>query len=128
MLQKKTIKLLVEGVLNKMIPKDNFIKINTSEIVNVDKFIKIINKKKILKKEIHQINNLIKKSKNNNYQYLVNKILQSRIVENEIQEQLLEDYFTSKKVIKILENKTKIFFKKYKKENINNLLRFVKKN
>jgi hypothetical protein len=128
MIEEKNIKIIIEGVVNKMIPNNkNFIMTKTSAVLNIDKFLKIIKKNKILKKKIQHINNLIKKSKDNNYQYFINEIFKSKIIENCIQENLLEDYFTSKKIIKILETKTKTFLKQYKEKDINYLLRSVKK-
>ena len=111
-----------------MIPSNkNFLKTKTSTILNIDKFVKIIKKNPIIKKKIVHINNLIKKSKNKNYQIFINEIFKTRIIEDDIKEQLLEDYFSSKKIIKILEIKTQNFLKQNKKKNINYLLRYVKK-
>ena len=128
MIEKKNIRILIEGVVNKMIPNNkNFIVTKTNKILNMDKFLRIINKNKIIKKKIQDINNLIKKSENKNYHYFINEIFKSKIIESHIQEQLLEDYFTSKKIIKILETKSKIFLNQYKERDINHLLRYVKK-
>jgi hypothetical protein len=128
MIEKKNIKIIIEGVVNKMIPNNkNFITTKTSAVLNIDKFLKIIKKNKILKEKIQYINNLIKRTKNNNYQYFINEIFKSKIIESSIQEHLLENYFTSKKIIKILEKKTKAFLKQYKEKDINYLLRSVKK-
>jgi hypothetical protein len=128
MIEKKNIRILIEGVVNKMIPNNkNFIITKTNKILNMDKFLRIINKNKIIKKKIQNINNLIKKTENNNYEYFINEIFKSKIIESHIQEQLLEDYFTSKKIIKILETKSKIFLNQYKEGDINYLLRYVKK-
>jgi hypothetical protein len=125
---KQNIKIITEGVINKMIPSNkNFLKTKTSTILNIDKFVKIIKKNPIIKKKIVHINNLIKKSKNKNYQIFINEIFKTRIIEDDIKEQLLEDYFSSKKIIKILEIKTQNFLKKNKKKNINYLLQYVKK-
>ena len=125
---KQNIKILVEGVINKMIPSnENFLKTKTSKILNIDKFLKIIKKKQIVKNKLEHINNLIKKSKNKNYQNFINEIFKIRIIEDDIKEQLLEDYFSSKKIIKILEKKTQNFLKQNKEKNINYLLRYVKK-
>ena len=111
-----------------MIPfNKNFLKTKTSTILNIDKFLEIIKKKKIVKSKLEHINNLIKKSKNKNYQNFINEIFKTRIIEDAIKEQLLEDYFSSKKIIKILEIKTQNFLKQNKKKNINYLLRYVKK-
>jgi hypothetical protein len=111
-----------------MIPSNkNFLKTKTSIILNIDKFVKIIKKNPIIKKKIVHINNLIKKSKKKNYQILINEIFKTRIIEDDIKKQLLEDYFTSKKIIEILEKKTKIFLKEYEEKDINYLLRSVKK-
>jgi hypothetical protein len=123
MIEEKNIKIIIEGIVNKMIPNNkNFIAPKTSAVLNIDKFLKIIKKNKI-----QYINNLIKRSKDNNYQYFINEIFKSKIIESCIQEHLLEDYFTSKKIIKILETKTKTFLKQYKEKDINYLLRSVKK-
>ena len=128
MIEEKNIKIIIKGVVNKMIPNNkNFITTKTSTILNIDKFLKIIKKNKILKKKIQHINNSIKRSKNYNYQHFINEIFKSKIIESDIQEPLLEDYFTSKKIIKILETKTKKFLKQYKEKDINYLLRSVKK-
>lgn len=125
---KQNIKIITEGVINKMIPSNkNFLKTNTSAILNIDKFVKIIKKNLIIKKKIVHINNLIKKSKSKNYQIFINEIFKTRIIEDDIKKQLLEDYFSSKKVIKVLKIKTQNFLKKNKKKNINNLLQCVKK-
>ena len=125
---KQNIKIITEGVINKMIPSNkNFLKTKTSTILNIDKFVKIIKKNPIIKKKIVHTNNLIKKSKNKNYQIFINEIFKTRIIEDDIKEQLLEDYFSSKKIIKILEIKTQNFLKQNKKKNINYLLRYVKK-
>ena len=125
---KQNIKIITEGIINKMIPSNkNFLKTKTSTILNIDKFVKIIKKNPIIKKKIVRINNLIKKSKNKNYQIFINEIFKTRIIEDDIKKQLLEDYFSSKKVIKVLKIKTQNFLKKNKKKNINNLLQCVKK-
>jgi hypothetical protein len=125
---KQNIKIITEGVINKMIPSNkNFLKTKTSTILNIDKFLKIIKKNQIVKKKIAHINNLIKKSKNKNYQIFINEIFKKRIIEDDIKKKLLEDYFSSKKIIKVLEIKTQNFLKKNKKKNINYLLRSVKK-
>ena len=125
---KQNIKIITEGVINKMIPSNkNFLKTKTSTILNIDKFVKIIKKNPIIKKKIVHINNLIKKSKNKNYQIFINEIFKTKIIEDDIKKQLLEDYFSSKKVIKVLKIKTQNFLKKNKKKNINNLLQCVKK-
>ena len=124
---KQNIKIITEGVINKMIPSNkNFLKTKTSTILNIDKFVKIIKKNPIIKKKFVHINNLIKKSKNKNYQIFINEIFKTRIIEDDIKKQLLEDYFSSKKIIKILETKTKIFLKEYEEKDINYLLRSVK--
>ena len=125
---KQNIKIITEGVINKMIPSNkNFLKTKTSTILNIDKFLKIIKKNQIVKKKIAHINNLIKKSKNKNYQIFINEIFKKKIIEDDIKKQLLEDYFSSKKIIKVLEIKTQNFLKKNKKKNINYLLQYVKK-
>ena len=125
---KQNIKIITEGVINKMIPSNkNFLKTKTSTILNIDKFLKIIKKKQIVKNKLEHINNLIKKSKNKNYQNFINEIFKIRIIEDDIKESLLEDYFSSKKIIKILEKKTQNFLKQNKEKNINYLLRYVKK-
>ena len=125
---KQNIKIITEGVINKMIPSNkNFLKTKTSTILNIDKFVKIIKKNPIIKKKFVHINNLIKKSKNKNYQIFINEIFKTRIIEDDIKKQLLEDYFSSKKVIKVLKIKTQNFLKKNRKKNINNLLQCVKK-
>jgi len=125
---KQNIKIITEGVINKMIPSNkNFLKIKTSTILNIDKFVKIIKKNPIIKKKIVHINNLIKKSKNKNYQIFINEMFKTRIIEDDIKKQLLEDYFSSKKVIEVLKIKTQNFLKKNKKKNINNLLQCLKK-
>lgn len=125
---KKNIKTITKGVINKMIPSNkNFLKTKTSIILNIDKFVKIIKKNPIIKKKIIHINNLIKKTKKKNYQIFINEIFKTRIIEDDIKKQLLEDYFTSKKIIEILEIKTKIFLKEYEEKDINYLLRSVKK-
>jgi protein tyrosine phosphatase len=125
---KQNIKIITEGIINKMIPSNkNFLKTKTSTILNIDKFVKIIKKNPIIKKKIVHINNLIKKSKNKNYQIFINEIFKTKIIEDDIKKQLLEDYFSSKKVIKVLKIKTQNFLKKNKKKNINNLLQCVKK-
>ena len=125
---KKNIKIITEGVINKMIPSNkNFLKTKTSTILNIDKFLKIIKKNQVVKKKIAHINNLIKKSKNKNYQIFINEIFKKRIIEDDIKKQLLEDYFSSKKIIKVLEIKMQNFLKKNKKKNINYLLQRVKK-
>jgi len=125
---KQNIRIITEGVINKMIPSNkNFLKTKTSKILNIDKFVKIIKKNLIIKKKILHINNLIKKSKNKNYQIFINEIFKTRIIENDIKKQLLDDYFSSKKIIKVLEIKTQNFLKRNKKKNINNLLQFVRK-
>lgn len=125
---KQNIKIITEGVINKMIPSNkNFLKTKTSTILNIDKFVKIIKKNPIIKKKIVHINNLIKKSKNKNYQIFINEIFKTKIIEDDIKKKLLEDYFSSKKVIKVLKIKTQNFLKKNKKKNINNLLQCVKK-
>jgi len=125
---KQNIRIITEGVINKMIPSNkNFLKTKTSKILNIDKFVKIIKKNLIIKKKILHINNLIKKSKNKNYQIFINEIFKTRIIENDIKKQLLDDYFSSKKIIKVLEIKMKNYLKRNKKKNINNLLQFVRK-
>jgi hypothetical protein len=124
---KKNIKIILEGVINKMIPNNkNFLKTKTSKIVNIDAFLKTIKKNNVFKKKINHLENLMKESRNN-YSHLVNEIFKSRIIEKEIEQPLLENYFMSIKFIKKVEKETQIFLKKTKEKDINYLLRFVKK-
>lgn len=123
-MEKKNIKIIIEGVINKMIPNNkNFLNTETSKIVKIDTFLKIIKKNNIFKKKIK---NLMKESRNN-FKHLVYEIFKSRIIEKEIEQPLLENYFTSIKFIKKVEKETQIFLKKNKEKDINYLLRFVKK-
>ena len=127
MTEPKNIKAISEGVINKMIPNNkNFLTTKTNTILNMDKFLKIIKKNKIFKKKLQHFNNF-KRKKNNDYHYFINEIFKSKIIENDIQEKLLEDYFLHKKVIKKLEIKTQKFLKYRKQKNIDYLLRYVKK-
>jgi len=129
MTKQKNFKILIEGVIDKMIPcNKNFITTKTSKILNTEKFIKIIKKDKNIKEKIKNISNLIEKSKIKNYQYFINKIFQSKIIENKIEEQLLEDYFTSKEIIKKFNKQSNSFYERNKEKNIHSLLRLVKKN
>jgi hypothetical protein len=124
---KKNIKIILEGVINKMIPNNkNFLKTKTSKIVNIDAFLKTIKKNNVFKKKINHLENLMKESRNN-YSHLVNEIFKSRIIEKEIEQPLLENYFMSIKFIKKVEKESQIFLKKTKEKDINYLLRFVKK-
>jgi hypothetical protein len=128
MTEKKNFKILIEGVINKMIPSNkSFVITKTSKILNTKKFIKIVKKDKNLKKKIKYMSDVIEKSKIKNYDYYINEIFQSKIIEKKIETQLLEDYFTSEEIIKKLNKRSDLFFKRRKKKNINNLLRLVKK-
>ena len=128
MTEKKIFKILIEGVINKMIPcKKDFMTTKTSKILNTEKFIKIIKKDQDLRKKIKYMINVIQKSKIKNYDYFINEIFQSKIIEKKIDTQLLEDYLTSEEILKKLNKQSNLFFKKRKKKNINYLLRLVKK-
>ena len=128
MTEKKIFKILIEGVINKMIPcKKDFMTTKTSKILNTEKFIKIIKKDQDLRKKIKYMINVIQKSKIKNYDYFINEMFQSKIIEKKIDTQLLEDYFTSEEILKKLNKQSNLFFKKRKKKNINYLLRLVKK-
>jgi hypothetical protein len=126
-MEKKNIKIIVEGVINKMIPNNkNFLNTETSKIVKIDTFLKIIKKNNVFKKKIKNLENLMKESRNN-FKHLVYEIFKSRIIEKEVEQPLLENYFMSIKFIKKVEKETQIFLKKNKEKDINYLLRFVKK-
>lgn len=128
MTEKKIFKILIERVIDKMIPcKKDFMTTKTSKILNTEKFIKIIKKDQDLRKKIKYMINLIQKSKIKNYDYFINEMFQSKIIEKKIDTQLLEDYFTSEEILKKLNKQSNLFFKKRKKKNINYLLRLVKK-
>jgi hypothetical protein len=128
MTEQKNFRILIEGIINKMIPcNKSFMTRKTSKILNTEKFIKIVKKDQDLKKKIKYMYNSIEKSKIKNYDYYINEIFQSKIIEKKIEAQLLEDYFTSKEIIKKLKKRSDLFFKRRKKKNINYLLRLVKK-
>ena len=99
---KQNIKIITEGVINKMIPSNkNFLKTKTSTILNIDKFVKIIKKNPIIKKKIVHINNLIKKSKNKNYQIFINEIFKTKIIEDDIKKKnYWKTIFHLKKLLK----------------------------
>ena len=126
-MEKKNIKIILEGVINKMIPNNkNFLKTETSKIVNIDTFLKIIKKNNVFKKKIKHLENLMREPRNK-YKHVVYEIFKSRIIEKEVEQPLLENYFMSIKFIKKVEKETQIFLKKNKEKDINYLLRFVKK-
>jgi hypothetical protein len=128
MTEKKIFKILIEGVIDKMIPcKKDFMTTKTSKILNTEKFIKIVKKEQDLRKKIKYMINVIQKSKIKNYDYFINEMFQSKIIEKKIDIQLLEDYFTSEEILKKLNKQSNLFFIKRKKKNINYLLRLVKK-
>ena len=117
MTEKKIFKILIEGVIDKMIPfKKDFMTTKTSKILNTEKFIKIIKKDQDLRKKIKYMINVIQKSKIKNYDYFISEMFQSKIIEKKIDTQLLEDYFTSEEILKKLNKQSNLFFKKRKKK------------
>lgn len=104
---------LIKSIIDKMIPPSKEMPC-ASEVIEIKSFVK-----KILKKD-------------NNKSILNKKNPDVEMLEKNIQEELIEEYFTSKKVLKILEKKTDKFIsmikqKRKKSSSIVSLTRSVKK-
>jgi len=128
MAEKKNFRILIEGVINKMIPSNkSFVVTKTSKIINTNKFVKIVKKDHNLKEKIRYFSDMIEKSKIKNYDYFINKIFRLKVIEKKIETQLLQDYFTSKEIIRKLHKRSDLFFKRRKKKNIHYLLKLEKK-
>ena len=105
MTKHKERKLFIKQVIDKMIPENTFYKMPAaSKVINLNFLYNQIKDNKLINKEFKKIN------KNNNNQFIFknsNFILNQSIIENEISTRLLENYFSSKKILKIFEEKSK---------------------
>ena len=130
-LNKHILNKVFNGIINTMIPesKDKIMP-KASDAINIKFFIKNILKNIKLKKIIYKkIYNSFKINKSSNYFELGRKIAKSKILEKDIENYLLESYFTSKRVQKQLQKKTNkiLHRRKTKNKDITLLLKVVKK-
>ena len=109
-LSKLIIKKIFKGIVDTMIPVSNDkIMPKATNAINLKKFLENIRKNKKLNNKIHSkilINLQNNKNKNLDYFKLGKKIAKLKIIEDDIEKYLLEEYFTSKSVRKQLLKKT----------------------
>ena len=111
-----------------MIPNNTFYKMPAaSKVVNFNLLYDQIKNNKLINKEFKKINidnKILPNFKNSNL------IFNQDIIENEISVPLLESYYSSKKILKILDQKSKKipFGKKKDKLEEKKLFKFIKKN
>jgi len=127
MINHKERKLFIQKIIDKMIPNNKFYKMPAaSEVVNLNFLYSQIKANKLINKEF-------KKIRRDNKSELTfknfNLILNESIIKKEISLKLLENYFSSKKILKILEEKSKkiSFGKKKDKLEEKKLFKFIKK-
>ena len=130
-LNKRILNKVFNGIINTMIPesKDKIMP-KGSDAINIKFFIKNILRNAKLKNTIYKkIYNSLKINKSLNYFELGSKIAKSKIIEKDIENYLLESYFTSKRVQKQLQKKTNKILPRRKTNNkdITLLLKVVKK-
>lgn len=128
MIDNKILKKIVKSLIDAMIPESQKYNMpSASQAINLNLFCKKIEKKKLIQKEIKKIVKTynLKYSKKD-YCIPFNKSL----LESEIGNYLLNDYFTSKVVLKSLKNKSKKFLFGAKKDKLDELklIKIVKKN
>ena len=109
-LNKLILKKIFKGIVDTMIPVSNDkIMPKATNAINLKKFLENIRKNKKLNNKIHSkilINLQNNKDKNLDYFKLGKKIAKLKIIEDDIEKYLLEEYFTSKSVRKQLLKKT----------------------
>jgi hypothetical protein len=109
-LSKLIIKKIFKGIVDTMIPVSNDKAMpKATNAINLKKFLENIRKNKKLNNKIHSkilINLQNNKNKNLDYFKLGKKIAKLKIIEDDIEKYLLEEYFTSKSVRKQLLKKT----------------------
>ena len=109
-LSKLIIKKIFKGIVDTMIPVSNDKAMpKATNAINLKKFLENIRKNKKLNNKIHSkilINLQNNKNKNLDYFKLGKKIAKLKIIEEDIEKYLLEEYFTSKSVQKQLLKKT----------------------
>lgn len=105
MIKHKERKLFIKKIIDKMIPNNKFYEMPAaSEVVNLSLIYNQIKDNKLINKELKKL------SYDNKSQPMLkntNLIFNQSIVEKEISHKLLENYFTSKKILRILEKKSK---------------------
>lgn len=127
MLSLKEQKIFIKKIIDKMIPNNNFYKMPAaSKVINLKIFFNQIRKNTLIIKEFKRIKKI-----NKNQFIFINQssILDNSIIENEISTKLLENYFSSKKILKILDEKSKkiSFGKKKDKLEEKKLIKYIKK-
>ena len=127
MLSLKEQKIFIKKIIDKMIPNNNFYKMPAaSKVINLKIFFNQIRKNTLIIKEFKRIKKI-----NKNQFIFINQssILDNSIIENEISTKLLENYFSSKKILKILDEKSKkiSFGKKKDKLEEKKLTKYIKK-
>ncbi len=128
MINHKKQKLFIKKIIDKMIPNNTFYKMPAaSKVVNFNLLYDQIKNNKLINKEFKKINidnKILPNFKNSNL------IFNQDIIENEISVPLLESYYSSKKILKILDQKSKKipFGKKKDKVEEKKLFKFIKKN
>ena len=109
-LNKLILKKIFKGIVDTMIPVSNDkIMPKATNAINLKKFLENIRKNKKLNNKIHSkilINLQNNKDKNLDYFKLGKRIAKLKIIEEDIEKYLLEEYFTSKSVQKQLLKKT----------------------
>ena len=109
-LNKLILKKIFKGIVDTMIPVSNDkLMPKATNAINLKKFLENIRKNKKLNNKIHSkilINLQNNKDKNLDYFKLGKRIAKLKIIEEDIEKYLLEEYFTSKSVQKQLLKKT----------------------
>ena len=127
MLSLKEQKIFIKKIIDKMIPNNKLYKMPAaSKVINFNIFFNQIRKNTFVIKEFKKINRIDK-----DQLILSNRssILNNSVIENEISTELLENYFSSKKILKILDEKSKkiSFGKKKDKLEEKKLTKYIKK-
>ncbi|WP_440938045.1 hypothetical protein [Candidatus Pelagibacter sp.] len=127
MLSLKEQKIFIKKIIDKMIPNNKLYKMPAaSKVINFNIFFNQIRENTFVIKEFKKINRIDK-----DQLILSNRssILNNSVIENEISTELLENYFSSKKILKILDEKSKkiSFGKKKDKLEEKKLTKYIKK-
>ena len=127
MLSLKEQKIFIKKIIDKMIPNNKLYKMPAaSKVINFNIFFNQIRENTFIIKEFKKINKVDK-----DQLILSNRssILNNSVIENEISTELLENYFSSKKILKILDEKSKkiSFGKKKDKLEEKKLTKYIKK-
>ena len=120
---------LLKEILNKMIPKDEEVKMPSfSEVINIKEFVKNCCLNNNSKNKLNNILIKFSNDKKNKEKFKINFQFYYLKIEKIFNDNILETYFGSIKVIKILKKNDKYFEMIIKKQNnINKLIYLVKR-